>query len=32
VALKNYLEDITTRDSLHPSLRGDIERSAERVF
>jgi predicted nucleotidyltransferase len=39
VALKNYLEDelglkvdITTRDSLHPSLRGGIERSAERVF
>jgi len=24
--------DVTTRDSLHPMLRGDIERSAVRVF
>lgn len=24
--------DLTTRDSLHPLLRGDIERSAIRVF
>jgi uncharacterized protein len=24
--------DITTRDSLHPLLKGDIERSAVRVF
>jgi len=24
--------DLTTRDSLHPLLRGDIERSAVRVF
>jgi predicted nucleotidyltransferase len=24
--------DITTRDSLHPMLRGDIEKSAIRVF
>jgi hypothetical protein len=24
--------DVTTRDSLHPMLRGDIEQSAVRVF
>ena len=37
--IKNLLEDelgiavdITTRDSLHPALRADIERQAERVF
>ena len=24
--------DVTTRDSLHPTLRGDIEQSAVRVF
>lgn len=24
--------DVTTRDSLHPMLRGDIEKSAVRVF
>jgi uncharacterized protein len=24
--------DVTTRDSLHPMLRADIERSAVRVF
>ncbi len=39
VGLKQYLEDeiempvdITTRDSLHPKLRPEIERSAIRVF
>ena len=39
VGLKQYLEDelsasvdVTTRDSLHPRLRGDIERGAEQVF
>lgn len=39
VALKQFLEeelamevDITTRNSLNPRLRGDIERSAIRVF
>jgi predicted nucleotidyltransferase len=38
-ALKNFLEDelglrvdLTTRDSLHPALRADIESSAERIF
>jgi predicted nucleotidyltransferase len=38
-ALKNFLEDelglrvdLTTRDSLHPALRAEIERSAERIF
>ena len=38
-AIKNLLEerlaievDVTTRDSLHPLLRDDIERSAIRVF
>lgn len=38
-AIKNRLEDelalkvdVTTRDSLHPMLREDIERSAIRVF
>jgi predicted nucleotidyltransferase len=38
-AIKNLLEDalavevdVTTRDSLHPMLRDDIERSAIRVF
>lgn len=37
--LKQYLEaelgaeiDVTTRDSLHPLLRADIEKSAIRVF
>lgn len=37
--LKRYLEtelgtkvDLTTRDSLHPLLRSDIERDAVRVF
>jgi uncharacterized protein len=37
--IKNLLEDalaievdVTTRDSLHPQLRADIERSAIRVF
>jgi predicted nucleotidyltransferase len=37
--LKNFLEDelglsvdVTTRDSLHPALRDEIERLAERVF
>src|SRR5947209_5280504 len=37
--LKNFLEDklgtkvdITTRDSLHPALRQEIEHSAERIF
>ena len=39
VGIKHYLEqelgvdvDVTTRDSLHPMLRDDIERSAIRVF
>lgn len=39
VGIKQYLErelgvgvDVTTRDSLHPMLREDIERSAIRVF
>ncbi len=39
VGIKQFLEDalgidvdITTRDGLHPMLRGDIERSAIRVF
>jgi hypothetical protein len=39
VDLKLFLEDelgtkvdVTTRDSLHPMLRGDIEKSALRVF
>ena len=39
VGLKQFLEtelgvavDITTRDGLHPMLRGDIEQSAIRVF
>jgi predicted nucleotidyltransferase len=39
VGIKLYLEDalgvevdVTTRDSLHPMLRNDIERSAIRVF
>jgi predicted nucleotidyltransferase len=39
VGIKQYLEqmlgvdvDVTTRDSLHPMLRPDIERSAVRVF
>lgn len=39
VDIKQYLEeqmpgeiDITTRDSLHPMLKDDIERSAIRVF
>ena len=38
-AIKNLLEDelgltvdVTTRDSLHPALRSDIERLAERVY
>src|SRR5262245_59189776 len=38
-SIKNLLEDalavevdVTTRDSLHPMLRDDIERSAIRVF
>ena len=38
-AIKNLIEDrlaitadVTTRDSLHPMLREDIERSAIRVF
>ena len=38
-ALKNFLEDelgltvdLTTRDGLHPALRAEIERSAERIF
>jgi uncharacterized protein len=33
--LENVLEveiDLTTRDGLHPKLRGEIERSAIRVF
>lgn len=39
VGIKQFLEeqmateiDITTRDSLHPLLKDDIERSATRVF
>lgn len=39
VGIQQFLEqelaiavDLTTRDSLHPMLRGDIERSAVRVF
>jgi uncharacterized protein len=39
VGIKQFLEgklgvdvDVTTRDGLHPMLRGDIERSAVRVF
>ncbi len=39
VGLKQFLEDalnvdvdITTRDGLHPMLRGEIEQSAIRVF
>jgi predicted nucleotidyltransferase len=39
VGIKQYLEqnldaevDVTTRDSLHPMLRADIEKSAIRVF
>jgi predicted nucleotidyltransferase len=39
VGIKQFLEeaiaveiDITTRDSLHPMLKDDIERSAIRVF
>lgn len=39
VGIKQLLEDamaidvdVTTRDSLHPELKGDIERSAIRVF
>ncbi len=39
VDIKNLLEDelgmavdVTTRDSLHPALRADIEKSAIRVF
>ena len=39
VGIKNYLEDhlrvpvdLTTRDGLHPLLRGEIEQSAVRVF
>lgn len=39
VGIKLYLEDelgmpvdVTTRDSLHPMLREDIEKSAVRVF
>ena len=39
VGIKHFLEDVlkvevdvTTRDSLHPMLRNDIERSAVRVF
>jgi uncharacterized protein len=39
VGIKQFLEeamsmevDVTTRDSLHPMLRDDIERSALRVF
>jgi uncharacterized protein len=38
-ALKNFLEDelglrvdLTTRDSLHPALRAEIESSAKRIF
>ncbi|TPI45881.1 DNA polymerase III subunit beta [Mesorhizobium sp. B2-9-1] len=39
VGIKQFLEekmsaeiDITTRDSLHPMLKADIERSAVRIF
>lgn len=39
IGIKQFLEqelsvavDLTTRDSLHPMLRADIERSALRVF
>ncbi|WP_029032799.1 nucleotidyltransferase family protein [Salinarimonas rosea] len=39
VGIKLYLEealqrpvDVTTRDSLHPRLRGEIERNAVQVF
>lgn len=39
VGIKQYLEeqlgtqvDVTTRDGLHPMLRGEIERTAVRVF
>jgi uncharacterized protein len=39
IGIKQFLEgalgidvDITTRDGLHPMLRGDIEESAIRVF
>ena len=39
VGIKQFLEDelglavdVTTRDGLHPVLRGDIEQSAVRVF
>jgi uncharacterized protein len=39
VGIKHFLEDslgvavdVTTRDSLHPMLRKDIEKSAMRVF
>jgi uncharacterized protein len=39
VAIKQFLEetmalevDVTTRDSLHPMLKDDIERTAIRVF
>jgi predicted nucleotidyltransferase len=39
VGIKQFLEqelgvevDVTTRDSLHPALRADIEQSAVRVF
>ena len=39
VGIKHFLEDslgvavdVTTRDSLHPMLRQDIEKSAQRVF
>ena len=39
VGIKHFLEDelrmpvdVTTRDSLHPMLRDDIEKSAIRVF
>jgi uncharacterized protein len=39
VAIKEFLEeklevevDVTTRDSLHPMLKADIEQSAIRVF
>ncbi|MFP3544706.1 nucleotidyltransferase domain-containing protein [Rhizobium sp. SIMBA_035] len=39
VAIKQFLEDelnvevdVTTRDSLHPMLKADIEQSAIRVF
>jgi predicted nucleotidyltransferase len=39
VGIKQYLEDqlavpvdVTTRDGLHPMLRGEIERTAIRVF